>query len=338
MHRTRVGVIGAGVMGTAYASAMTSGTLAWRCELVGIADTNPDAAHNLAGRVGCAAYNSPDDLLSQAHPDAVYIAVPDRLHLAPFLTAAHHGVAILVEKPLATTLEDALAMQEAARAAHVVARVNFSNRFNPPFVRAREAIDRGDLGEVIGVSARLSNVIDYPTKHLRWADRTTCGWFLLSHLFDLVRWLAGAEADRVTAAGVKRRLASMGLDTYDLIHALVEYEGGLSGAYESAWVLPPSLPSLVDCNVQIVGTDGRALIDTHSQTVHIATQQHLSYPATLDWTDASITSFLDAADLGVPVPPEQLADGVENTRLLVALHQSLETGAPVPVVREPAQQ
>ncbi len=328
-RRSRIAVVGAGVMGGAYARCLTSGALRWRAELAGVADTAGESARRLAEEVGCPAFTSLGELLDVTRPDAVYIAVPDHLHLEPFLTCAERGVAILVEKPLATTVADAVRMRDAAARAGIVAEVNFSNRFNPPFVRAHEAIERGDIGEVIGVNARLSNVVDYPLKMMRWADRTTCGWFLLSHLFDLVRWLTASEAVGVTATGVSGRLASLGVDTYDLIHALVGYDNGASAVYESAWVLPPSLPSLVDCNVQIIGSEGRVLVDTQSQMVEVASATSLVYPGTLDWTSTRISAFLDRVDEATAEPATTLADGVANTALLVALHEAIDRGVPV---------
>jgi predicted dehydrogenase len=328
-RRTKIAIVGAGVMGGAYARCLTSGALRWRAELTGVADTVEASARRLADEVGCPAFDSLDALLEATRPDAVYIAVPDHLHVEPFLTCAERGVAILVEKPLATTVADAVRMREAATRAGIVAEVNFSNRFNPPFVRAHEAIARGDIGEVIGVNARLSNVVDYPAKMMRWADRTTCGWFLLSHLFDLVRWLTGGDAVSVTATGVSGKLASLGVDTYDLIQALVGYDDGTSAVYESAWVLPPSLPSLVDCNVQILGSEGRVLVDTQSQMVEVASATSLVYPGTLDWTSTRVTAFLDRVDEARAEPATMLTDGVANTALLVALHEAIGTGAPV---------
>lgn len=196
-------------------------------------------------------------------------------------------------------------------------------------MRAYEAIRRGEIGDVVGMNARLSNVIDYPVKMMRWADQSTCGWFLLSHLFDLIRWLTDAEAEEVSAAGVKGKLTSLGLDTYDLMQALVRYDTGASGIYESAWVLPPSLPSLVDCNVQILGSEGRVLIDTHSQMVQVASASSLQYPGTLDWTSTRIGAFLDNVDHPSGQASSVLDDGVANTALLVAVHEAVRTGASV---------
>jgi predicted dehydrogenase len=257
--------------------------------------------------------------------------VPDHLHREPFLEVVAARVPVLVEKPLATTVEDADALRAAARAAGVRAEVNFSNRWNPAFQRVAEAIERGSLGELIGANARLSNVIDYPLEHLSWASRTTSGWFLLSHVFDLVHWLTGAHAVEVTATGRSGRLAAAGIDAPDLIHSLIRYDTELSGIYESAWVLPRSLPSPVDFKLELVGTEGAAYVDTHEQTVRIASAHALAYPGTLDWTQARFSAFLDSLEEQPGWTDGMLDDGVENVATLVALHTALKRREPVRV-------
>jgi predicted dehydrogenase len=329
-RRLDVLIVGAGVMGSAYAQAIAGGSLRFRARVSAICDRDRAAAERLAATCGAAAFTDLDAALAAAPADLAYVAVPDHLHREPFIRCIEHGIPCLVEKPLATTVADAEAMRNAARAARVHAEVNFSNRWNPALLRVREAVDSGSLGEVAAVSARLSNAIQYPLENLRWASHTTSGWFLLSHVFDLVHWLTGARARELTATGRMGRLAAAGVEAPDVIQSLVRYDGGFSGLFESAWVLPRSLPSGVDFKLQVIGTDGVAAIDLHDQSVHVATAERLTYPPTLDWTEARIAAFLDrVADRAVP--EDLLDDGVENTRMLVALHEAIATGAPTAV-------
>lgn len=330
MTRTRLGIVGAGVMGAACARTVSGGELRWRVDVAAVCDQDLARAQQLAGDCGGEAYGDVGQMLDAAALDAVYLAVPDHLHRDPYLACMERGVPCLVEKPLATNLADARTMRDAARAAGVVTEVNFSNRFNPAFVRMREAITSGTVGDVVGVNARLSNILDYPLRHLRWAGRTTCGWFLLSHVLDLARWLTGAHAVDVTAHGVRGRLRAEGVDTYDVIQALVRYDRGFGGLYESAWVLPSSLPSLVDFKFELLGSDGALYVDTQDQMVHVATADTVTYPGTLDWTQARLSAFFDRVDAGA-VDDDVLADGVENTASLVALHEALTGTQPVAV-------
>lgn len=323
-------IVGAGVMGEAQARALAHSDLRFRARVAGVCDLDAAAATRLAEAVGAQAFVRLDDALERVRPDLAYVAVPDHLHREPFMACVAAGVPCLVEKPLATSVEDALAMRDATRASGVLAEVNFSNRWNPAFRRVQEAIEAGALGEVIAVNARLSNVIAYPLEHLRWASKTTSGWFLLSHVFDLVHWLTGACGAEITATGRLGRLAAAGIDAPDVIQSLVRYDSGLSGIYESAWVLPRSLPSPVDFKVELIGADGVAYVDAHEQLVRIAAADRMTYPSTVDWTAARLSAFLDRLD-GLDGPSCPLDAGVENVRMLVALHEALGRKRPVGV-------
>lgn len=331
----RLAIVGAGTMGAVYARAVAKGNLRWRASVVGVCDVNRAAADGLARDCGAEAFTDLAELIERTRPDAVYVAVPDHLHAEPFLTCIEHQVPCLVEKPLATELAEAARMRDAAERAGVYVECNFTNRSNPVFAQAREAVERGDLGQVIAVNARLSNTVDYPTQNLSWAGKTSSGWFLLSHVFDLTTWLTGARASEVTASGVSGRLRSLGVDTYDVIQCLVRYDAELSGLYESSWTLPSSSPSPVDFKVEILGAEGAIYVDTQDQMIHLAGRDALTYPSTLDWTEARLTAFLDAVEAGKP-PTGQLDDAVHNTALLTSLHEALRTGRPVMVPTAPA--
>jgi predicted dehydrogenase len=326
----RIGVIGAGTMGGRYAARIASGEFGVDLELAGIADLDLQRAEATARSNETSAFGSAEELLESVRPDAVYIATPDAHHRNPALAAAAAGIPFLLEKPLATTVADARSIADAAHAARVVAEVNFSNRWSPPFVAAKQSIERGELGDFVTLFARLNNSIGSPAERLAWAANTTSAWFLLSHCLDLAYWLHGRHAVSVYASGTRGVLEACGIDTYDSIHAIVRYDDGSDGSYESVWVLPDGMPAPVEFTFRYVGSEGAATIDTHQQNVAIATGSRLDYPATLNWAPQRFADFL-AAVRGEREPAVPLVDGVENTRILVALHRSLESGAVEPI-------
>lgn len=327
MHR--IGIVGAGTMGTRQAQMLSSKLLSPRAKLVGVCDTSLKRAKALAKSYEVPAYDDLERFLKTEKPDAIYIAVPDDLHREPVITAAKHKVPILVEKPLATTTEDAAAIVKAIKAAGIVAEVNFSNRWNPPFIAAHDSIKSGKIGEVVTINARLSNRVSLPTKLLSWAGSTTAGWFLLSHTIDLATWLSGKKAVSVYANGVKKKLLAMGVPTYDYIHAIVRYEDGTDSMFETVWMLPDGTPAPIDFKYQIIGSEGAIHINTQDQTIQVTTQERLDNVLILQWGIPRFHSFLDTLE-GGPIGVS-VEDGLENTRILVAMHRSLETGKPVKV-------
>ncbi len=294
--------------------------------LAGVTDLDAARAEEVASANRATASASIEALVLAERPDALYIATPDDAHRGPCLEAARLGVPFLIEKPLATTTEEAEAIVEAVTAAGVPAEVNFSNRWNPPFIEAKRQADAGDLGQFVTLFTRLNNAIGSPTERLGWAARTTSAWFLLSHCLDLSYWLHGLRAVSVYASGVRGLLDARGIDTYDSIHAIARYEDGTDGSYESVWVLPDGMPAPVEFTFRYVGSRGAATVDTHEQALRVASAERTAFPGTLNWTPQRFASF--AATVRGEQPPQvPLADGVENTRILVALHRSLATGA-----------
>jgi predicted dehydrogenase len=321
----RLGIVGAGTMGDRAAARLAAGELR---DFVfgGVTDLDAARSGEVAGTGGGRSYPSITALVEAERPDALYIATPDDAHREPCLEAARLGVPFLVEKPLATTVEDAETIAEAAAAAGVAAEVNFSNRWNPPFVEAKRRAEAGELGDFVTLFARLNNAIGSPTERLAWASRTTSAWFLLSHCLDLAYWLHGRSAATVYASGVRGLLESRGIDTYDSIHAIVRYDGGGDGSFESVWVLPDGMPAPVEFTFRFVGSEGAATMDTHEQALRIASPERTAFPGTLNWTPQRFASFA-ATVRGHQPALVPLADGVENTRTLVALHRSLDSGA-----------
>lgn len=318
----RIGVIGAGTMGGRYAALLAGGEFPG-ATLAGVCDVQGERAHDLGRSHDVPYFEDVGALLRETGPDAVYIATPDNLHLQPALTAFAAGVPALIEKPLATTVEEAEMIVAAAYRAGVVAEVNFSNRWNPPFVHARGAVEAGTVGEPVTVTARLNNVIASPRDRLAWAGRTTPAWFLMSHCLDLAYWLHGRRALRVYAAGRRGTLDGIGVPTWDVIQATVSYEGGATGVFESTWVLPESHPSPIEFELRLLGAAGMVTVDTTRQMIGIAGERYAA-PPTLQWAPARFRSFLRTLDGSPPGCP--LKDGLENTRILVAIHRSLESG------------
>lgn len=298
-------------------------------ELVGVVDLMEERAQAVAGPASAASFTNLLDALKETAPDFAYVATPDALHRSPVETLANAGVAVLVEKPLATTVEDAEAMTRVAAQTGIHAEVNYANRWNPPFAEAKRFIDRGEAGEVRSFNVRLNNPLSTPETNLGWSASTTPAWFLMSHCLDLAHWLGGQRAKTVYATAGYGVLSELGISTPDWVHAVVRYEDGSDGVFESLWILPDSWPGVLEFDFRVTGTRGRLDIDTTRQSLAVTSSRH-EYPTTLNWAQQRITSFLRAMD-GYERTVVRFEDALEVTRILVALHRSLDSGAVEPV-------
>ncbi|HMO54710.1 MAG TPA: Gfo/Idh/MocA family oxidoreductase [Tepidiformaceae bacterium] len=319
----RVLVVGAGTMGGGYARMLASGRVPG-ATLAGIVDIDGARALELANGTGSTAFGDIETAIAQLRPDAAYVATPDAHHRAPVEALAAGGVAILVEKPLATTNDDAAAMLQAVTSAGVYAEVNYSNRWNPPFVEAMRSVESGDLGEIRSFNVCLNNPVASPRERLSWSGGTTPAWVLMSHCLDLALFLGRKRAVTAYASGGRGELSGAGIETYDWIHAVIRYADGADGVFESCWILPDSWPGGIEFNFKAIGTKGALTVDTTRQGLAVAAEKY-RYPGTLQWAPQRFQAFLRGME-GAGRSRVSFEDGAEVTRILVAVHKSLESG------------
>lgn len=334
MDTLRVGIVGLGIMGRTYADALTAfdGT-----SVTAIAEVSAKGREEAVQRYGCAVFESYEAMFEKTALDMVIIAVPDFLHRGPVIAAAQAGVPMLIEKPFAMNMDDARVMLAAIEKAAVKCTIEFGNRWMTQFVQARERIQKGDLGEVLSVGAELNDTLFVPTKMLSWAGRSSPAWFLMAHTADITTWVTGKKPARVFASGTKKLLPSLGVDTWDVVEAVVDYDDGTTGRLTSGWVLPRALPLVYEFKARFVGSLASIDIDMSDQGMHFVTHDRYEHPHTASglvrgrYVGSLFNMLRDFIDdvREDRLPSVTVRDGFENTRFVVAVHQSLETGSPV---------
>ncbi len=336
MDKVRLGIIGYGTMGEIYSEGIAE---FHNAEVAAVADHNPEHLASALQKHGCDVFEDYRDMYSWGKLDAVVIILPDFLHKEAVIEAAAAGLHILVEKPFAMSVQDALEMVEAVRRAKVKCMIEFMNRWSAPFVKAKELADAGKFGFVTSVSGDLNDSIFVPTRMLRWSARSTPGWFLMCHTFDLATWITGKKPASVFATAAKKILAAKGIDTYDAIEALVNFTDGSIGRFTNNWVLPEAIPLLYELKLRIVGSDAAIDINTSDQQLHYFDQNRYEHTFNA-WGKVlgrpyghcydMLRTFVDCIqrDLPVPIPAET---GLKNTIFMEAVHKSVETGKPVSI-------
>ncbi|MCF7853267.1 MAG: Gfo/Idh/MocA family oxidoreductase [Candidatus Pacebacteria bacterium] len=148
MGKIALAVIGAGSIGAKHAELVNSHT---GCRLVGIADSDP-SRKSIADRFGVPFCASVEELLRRQRPAGVIIATPNATHANVSLTCAEHGVHMLVEKPIADTVNAARRIVGAGKKHGVRILVGHHRRHNPLVQTTRELIRQGALGKLVTVS------------------------------------------------------------------------------------------------------------------------------------------------------------------------------------------
>jgi predicted dehydrogenase len=339
MERLKFAVIGAGLWGSTHARIFAEHPAV---ELAAVCDMNGERARQVAEEAGATRWCTDfAEVAADTSIAAVGIATPDFAHVAPALAVLRAGKHLLVEKPLAFTVEECEEIIAAAKQSSVKLMVDFHNRWSPPFYKAKLAIDAGEIGTPMYLYYRLSDTIWVPTKMLSWAGKSTVAWFLASHCLDTVHWLLGERPNRVYCVRRSRTLAPRGIATPDHYQATLEFPSGTTAVIENSWILPETTPNIIDLKCEIVGDKGALYVDgSHHRMLERYTLTEASYPDTfvsptvhgkpLGFAVESIRYFVDCV-LNDRQPLVTGEDGLAATRVIQAMERSADTGQPVDI-------
>src|SRR3990172_3883340 len=147
----KVAVIGVGAMGRNHARvyAELDGV-----ELVGVADSNQELANDVADKYRVKAYGSYQELLKQERPDAVSVVVPTAMHEEVGTIALQSGAHVLIEKPIASTVEEGKRLIALAEELGRKLTVGHIVRFNPAIRALRQKLQAGELGRIFQIVCR----------------------------------------------------------------------------------------------------------------------------------------------------------------------------------------
>jgi predicted dehydrogenase len=254
-------IIGSGRIGTLRAK-LAAGHPA--VGFIAVSDADPAKARQLAEMVG-AKFHSGDNEAVIARPEvtAVIVSTSEGEHLKPILAAIERGLPVLVEKPLALTLDDADQLLRAIekRAANV--RVAYSRRYKERYLIAKEQILQGRIGTITGGAARLYNSRSQAFAILKRDPHATPVVDALTYYVDLMNWFfEGRRIVEVYARGQTGVLKAAGHDVPDVGFAVFTYDDGSVVNLGHCYALPEKYPALGHAaRVEILGTEGVMLLD-----------------------------------------------------------------------------
>jgi phthalate 4,5-cis-dihydrodiol dehydrogenase len=195
----RFGVAG---LGRAFSVMLPTFTRHAAVRLVAAADTRAEARARFAGDFSAKAYDTVAALCADPAVDAVYVATPHQFHREHATQAAQAGKHLLIEKPMALTIEDCTAIADAARHAGVHVVVGHSHSFDPPVQHLRKLIESGAFGQVRMISALNYTDYLYRPRRPEELDTSKGGGAVFNqaaHQVDMVRLIAGAPVQSVRA-------------------------------------------------------------------------------------------------------------------------------------------
>lgn len=322
----RVGVVGLGAFGEAHIQAYQS--------LPGVEVAAVCSRSEARVQEICQKYSIPvgstswDDIARWHDVQAVSITTAEGDHVLPSQIAARAGKHLLVEKPLATSREDALQIAQAAVDAGVILMPGHILRYTAPYAVLKERIAGGELGRLVSLYARRHRLASLFSHY----SRVHPAFITLIHDVDVILWLVDSPVVRIHAH--QRRVLA---DQPDAIWCTLEFQNGTIAHLESAWILPDGGGVSTDDALEVLGTKGKASISLDEGPLTLRTGSGVSYPDTLyeapvfgerfGGLAAELSDFVRSVAQGRPPQRVSPDDGVRAVEVVEAIVQAADETA-----------
>ena len=334
MKKLGVGIIGCGWVAEEYVKAFEKDE---RSQIRGLVSRNRANAERYRDRydLTCSVETDADIMLKQDDIDIVVVSTPHNMHTKYAVAAAEAGKHLIVEKPVALTMEDVRKQQEAVRKTGVKSLVSFVLHWNPLLMTIDRLIDEGAFGEIFMVEVDYLHRI-WMTQEEKWyASAEQSGTAILTggcHAIDALRWFARSEAEQVSAYQVK---TDNPLEYPGTISVNVKFEDGKIG--RSTTTFDAQMPYRF--NIAVYGTEATVRNDqVFAPKLFPGQNDFMKIPCILpDSGDVAhhpfqgeVSHLLDCIiDDRRPFP--DLDDAAKTQAVCFAADISAQSGKPVPI-------
>lgn len=303
MKQTNVGVIGVGSMGYNHVRIYSE---LENANLVAISDMVRGTLDKVSKEFNTVGYVDYDNILQIDDIEVVNICVPTVFHHDVVMRAIEAGKNVLVEKPIASKLNEAEEMIKAAEDAGVTLATGHVERFNPAVRVAKKLIDEGAIGEV--VTANSKRLGPFPPR----IRDVGVAIDLAIHDIDIFNYLFNSRANTVFA-NMSSKLKNCEFE--DHAEIMTKYDSGVLSILETNWLTPYKKRQL-----NITGIDGIISIDYGNQTVTLFKENNQVEDIKVENKEPlkeELRSFVDCVQNNTP-PEVSGKDGYEALRIVDA--------------------
>ena len=211
-------------------------------------------------------------------PACAIVAVPDNLHRDIAGDAISSNIHTLVVKPLAPTVKEVVELIELQKRFDVYCAVEFHKRFDRSNLKLRDTIVNGKIGDPLYFVVEYSQRKSIPVEKFKcWVKATNIFQYLGVHYVDIIYFATRALPKRVMAIGQKNYLSSRGIDNYDSIQVVVEWEMPTGKIFSSVfftnWIDPENTSAMSDQKIEVIGTKGRYEADQKRRGIRLTTDE-----------------------------------------------------------------
>lgn len=202
------------------------------------------------------------------------VAVPDHLHFQITKDCLEAGLHTLVVKPLTPTYDEGLDLVNLAKQNDLYGAVEFHKRWDKSNIILRDKVKSGVLGTPLNCWVEYSQRKSVPILFFKdWASQTSILQYLGVHYIDVVRFVTSASPKRVMAIGQKSEIIQHGIDTFDAIQCIIEWETPDGAPFTETiltnWIDPENSTAMSDQKIKFVGTKGRYEADQKERGIRI---------------------------------------------------------------------
>lgn len=229
IKKLKVGVIGAGIMGRSHARVYSDMD---KVGLTAVCDKDNESANEIAKKYNAKPFTDYKQI--DENLDAVSVCVPTKLHKDVAMFFINEGINVIIEKPIADSMEEAKTLIEAAKKNKVKLMVGHVERFNPIVTEIKKRLENNDLGKIYSISTfRFS---PFPHRVIDVGVTTD----LAVHDIDIVMYLNNAKIKRIYAETGQRIHASH----EDMLNALIKFDNNVTGIINTNWLTPKKVREL----------------------------------------------------------------------------------------------
>jgi len=276
MERLRIGIIGLGWFGEIHAETIIGVP---HLELTALCTRNQERLTSLGQKFGIEKVHTDyHELLADPEIDAVSICTMWDQHTEPAIAALRAGKHVFLEKPIASTVDDAQKIVAAARESTGILFVGHIVRFNPRYRMAKQAIDAGRIGKIVSLSSRR-NIPAVWTPTILNKIGPIVGDAI--HDADIMLWFT---QDRIVSA-YAQTVSIRKLKHPDIGQTMYRFASGATATLETVWCMPEKTPFDIDERMSIIGTEGIIHIQDTFPNLGIVDAGKFHSPDTTYWPE-----------------------------------------------------
>lgn len=305
--------------------------------LAALCDTNSSAMEETARLFGVpACYSDYREAVADPSIDAVVIVTPTFLHKEIACAAAEGGKHVFLEKPMAITVEECEAINEAVERANVKLQIGFMRRFDESFLKAKAVLDSGQMGRVMIIKSTGRGPGLPPPSIYNLEKSNGILAEVNSHDFDSIRWLADSDIARVYAEGANFKCLDAKEawpDFYDNAIVTLRFANGALGTVDGTCPAHYGY----DARVEVLCEKGVLFIGSVEKQgfTEVSVDGRVSGEAVKSWRNLFKEAYLDEMEHFIScvfedkTPRVTGMDGLKAVEAVVAANQSLLRGTPI---------